>query len=42
MPSFGKKKNTFARKRKAKQLGSNCHKCARISCEAYCKTLKIV
>lgn len=40
MPNFGKKK--FARKRKAKQLGSNCHKCARLSCEAYCKTLKIV
>ncbi|KAH9657811.1 hypothetical protein KPL70_023229 [Citrus sinensis] len=31
MPGFGK--NTFAKKRRAKRLGSKCHTCVRLGCE---------
>ena len=40
MPGFGK--STFTKKRRVKRFGSKCHKCAMLSCEAYCKNLGMV
>ena len=41
MPGFGK--STFAKKRRAKRLGSKCHNCVRLSCRLeVCKSLGMV
>ena len=41
MPGFGK--STFAKKRRARRLGSECHNYVRLSCKReICKSLKIV
>ena len=41
MPGFGK--STFAKKRRAKRLGSECSHCVRLTCKKpCCKTLGMV
>ena len=41
MPGFGK--STFAKKRRAKRLGSECSHCVRLACKTpRCKTLGMV
>ena len=41
MPGFGK--STFAKKRRAKRLGSKCHNCVRLGCKReVCKSLGMV
>ena len=41
MPGFGK--STFAKKRRAKRLGSKCHSCVRLGCNReVCKSLRMV
>ena len=41
MPGFGK--STFAKKGRAKQLGSKCRHCERLACnKPHCKTLGMV
>ena len=40
MPGFGR--STYAKKRRARQLGDVCHRCARTTCNTHCKSLGMV
>jgi Carlavirus putative nucleic acid binding protein len=39
LPGTGR--STYAKKRRAKRLGSNCHKCARWTCDGKCRSIGI-